>query len=1387
MLKFFCATFLLCIIGQAGFTQVIPDFTIPDTVCVNEPINITNTSVGASTYFWNFCTANLSSAPVITNLGNPGNQLNTPVFIDYVFDNGNYYGFVTNYNGGNLIRLDFGNSLLNTPTAANLGNFNGDLPATIGSEGIQIVKQNGEWFAIIVGGNSAMVDKPRLIKIAFGPNITNPSPVSTNWNNIGGMNQPIDLHLYEDAGHWYGFTLNSEDNSITRFDFTTSFNNVPTGTNLGNLGDLSYPTGIFVTNDNGFWRAFVVNAGDNTRTNSKPSSLTRLDFGSSLLNTPVGINLGNPGGLLQHPRDLTIMKSCDQIIAFAVNGNLNNADLVRMDFNNNITSTPVGSIAGNMGNGTFPHCISKLFRDKADVYGFVANVSTGSLMRLRFPGCSNSSQGNSSDKNPTPITYNAPGTYNINLTVDDGLPTQQMTCKKIVVLENFISDFTYEQDVCDPLNVKFVNNNPRIPTPSWVFGDGNTDNTTLTPTHRFPAFGSYTVKFFVKNNKCTDTITKVINLSLAEEDIVLTPDTIICEKSTKQLRAKPALRYCWTPNLYLNDASIANPVTSTPVDITYYCTALIKGNNLVVNGDFSAGNTGFISDYQYKPPPNVNAGEYFVGPSSQAWHSGMSDCRDHTGNNGNMMLVNGATVVGAKVWSQTIAVTPNTNYEFSTWIQTLNNATPAELQFSINNQPLGNPLISGTACNWMQFYTTWNSGNATTATITIINKNQVYSGNDFGLDDISFSTFQLQRDSVKIAIDTPDVNTRTDTTICNNISLKLPATGAITWSWTPGNSLSDPVIADPVATPAATTEYIVTGINVNGCIAKDTVLITVIPPLTLDITPDTTICSNAPVPLRALTTGAPVYHWVPATGLSDPGIANPIASPLTPTKYFVDLEDVNGCVTSDSIMVDFIPRPNFTATAPLPVCFDEESKMEATGGDTYRWAPADQLDDPTSPTPVVKARLPVSYSVHISESFCNYDTLVQFAPLQIYPLPLVSTRTDTTICKDISLKLPATGAGIWSWTPASTLSDPTLADPVASPAVTTEYIVSGTSADGCIGKDTVLITVIQPLTLDITPDTTICSNALVQLRALAAGNPAYHWYPSAGLNNPGTATPLVSPKTPTKYFVELTDSYSCVTRDSIMVDLVPRPAFFASAPQGVCYDTETQLLASGGDTYQWAPADFLDDPASPTPVVRALAPVSYSVRISESFCGYDSLVQFAPLQVYPLPVVHAIKESDINCVVRSAQLRASGGFNYSWSPASALDNPRKRDPIAIVDTSTQFIVTATSQYGCKKNDTLMVLVTKTGTPVFEVPNAFTPNGDGKNDCFGIKKWGVVRLESFEVYNRWGQKLFQTNRPDECWDGTFKGQRQDSGEFVYIIKASTFCGPFLRKGVFFLIR
>ncbi len=163
--------------------------------------------------------------------------------------------------------------------------------------------------------------------------------------------------------------------------------------------------------------------------------------------------------------------------------------------------------------------------------------------------------------------------------------------------------------------------------------------------------------------------------------------------------------------------------------------------NLVTNGDFEAGNTGFGSDYVFHIP-TVNQAEYSIATDPNNVHSSFASFGDHTTGSGNMMVVNGSDSTTERVWYQNgIAVAQNTTYFFSTWIRSVYDVAPAQLDFSINLNGIGTTFTAGAVAEgWRQFYATWNSGSATTADIALVNQNTAYSGNDFALDDIVFDT-----------------------------------------------------------------------------------------------------------------------------------------------------------------------------------------------------------------------------------------------------------------------------------------------------------------------------------------------------------------------------------------------------------------------------------------------------------------------------------------------------------------------------------------------------------------------------------------------------------------------------------------------------------------------
>jgi gliding motility-associated-like protein len=407
---------LIALVSQEVNSQA--DFSIPDTICINESVTIENLSRDADTYYWNFCSGNLINDPGGENFANPG-TLNEPAFIDFAEDNGNYYAFITNHTDGTLVRNAYGSNFLNTPVSQNLGSFGGIIP--LHAQGIQVLEENGNWYVFIVGGQR---EDSRLVRLNFGSSLMNNSPVITNLGNSGDyMDYPEDLYITNDGGNWVGFTVNYNSDNLVRFDFGNSLANAPTVVNLGNFG-FDKPCGIQPVRENGNWYIFVSNYGSH--------EIMRLDFGSSLTANPSATSIGD-NTVLYYPFDLTIIRDCENTYGFVLN-RFN--DIVRMVFNGGLDNPPAYTSLGETGNLYNPQGISDVFRVGDTLYAFVANIDNSTITRLYFPGCDNANPPSSIERNPPPVSYNAPGVYNINLVIDEGQPDQENFCRNIVVLDS---------------------------------------------------------------------------------------------------------------------------------------------------------------------------------------------------------------------------------------------------------------------------------------------------------------------------------------------------------------------------------------------------------------------------------------------------------------------------------------------------------------------------------------------------------------------------------------------------------------------------------------------------------------------------------------------------------------------------------------------------------------------------------------------------------------------------------------------------------------------------------------------------------------------------------------------------------------------------------------
>lgn len=223
-----------------------------------------------------------------------------------------------------------------------------------------------------------------------------------------------------------------------------------------------------------------------------------------------------------------------------------------------------------------------------------------------------------------------------------------------------------------------------------------------------------------------------------------------------RISADETITRCGTSTVLHVDSGVTNYTWSNNAvdpDMTvthsgqYWWQFIDLTRNTVINGNFSNGKNGFSSDYTYVNP-NGNTGPfgalsaegyYSVATSPRTTHTSFSAFADHTGSNGNMMVINGSPQNNAVVWKQNITVEPNTSYIFSIWAASAHPANPAKLTFSINGTQQGVIQLTTTTGTWQNFTVQWTSGNSTSAAIGIVNQNTIANGNDFALDDIVFA------------------------------------------------------------------------------------------------------------------------------------------------------------------------------------------------------------------------------------------------------------------------------------------------------------------------------------------------------------------------------------------------------------------------------------------------------------------------------------------------------------------------------------------------------------------------------------------------------------------------------------------------------------------------
>jgi len=593
----------------------------------------------------------------------------------------------------------------------------------------------------------------------------------------------------------------------------------------------------------------------------------------------------------------------------------------------------------------------------------------------------------------------------------------------------------------------------------------------------------------------------------------------------------------------------------------------------------------------------------------------------------------------------------------------------------------------------------------------------------------------------------------------------IKATGAATYLWNTGNTNSSFII-----TATKDTSFSVKGTSGSGCSDTSSVSIKVnsVPNITSASAPSPgTVCPGDTTQAYAtVATGAgtPPYTFNWSTS---PVQTNDTARGLGAGTYTVSITDANHC-TSDTASVT-ITTKNITVSAsaaPSPtICAGNSTTLTATGATNYIWS-----NGATASAIIVNPGVDSTFKVIGTTTGTCRDS--DSVAIIVNPLPtLTVTASDSNICSGQSTVLTASGASSYTWLPSTT---PSSGSPVtANPSSNTTYSVIGKSSAGCIDTATIAITVnaTPTATVKITGgNDTVCPGKSVTL--VASGGTTYIWNPGSSTSASVNVTPATSPTTYTVTAISANGACKDVATQSIYI--FPALSLNMTALDSICSGQPVTLTAvpGGGNplpgyTYKWTPAVG----TGPGPyIVNPTSPTTYSCTVTDGCNNSASSVTQVIIEATPVAKFTAtpnpVAAGEYVAFIDSSINATAWYWTFGDGNTSVASFPYNQYLIAGNYVTTLWV---TSSSGCRDSisDTVHVI------EIIFVPNVFTPNGDGQNDVFHVTA-SDMKAYSIEIFNRWGEEVFNAAAPNIDWDGRSPaGVAESDGIYYYILKATDY--------------
>lgn len=846
----------------------------------------------------------------------------------------------------------------------------------------------------------------------------------------------------------------------------------------------------------------------------------------------------------------------------------------------------------------------------------------------------------------------------------------------------------------------------------------------------------------------------------------ITPDpAIICKGDSIQLTATGASTYKWSPNLYISNPNIANPWFFPP-----------STRNYVVTGTSIHGCKGVDSiTVVVKPLPVPN-----LGP-------------DITLCLGDTTFIKTTLKFDSLLWStgsraDSIMIVASGNYAVRAWS---NGCTATDTLKATFQDPGAFTLGPDTLlCEGIGYYTNitvagvdsvrWNDNVTTlnrTITVTGTYYVDIYAGKCAYTDTIivtfdSIPVFDLGPDSV----------------VCIGSTVTLDASHprALRYEWNTGQTV--PVITIDTSGLYRATVYTV------RCQYTDSMRLIVVDPPKLYLGPDTAICIGDSVQFTSNVTGDN-YLW--STGATTPSIW------ASTTGDYSLIVTYGPCILYDTIHLFVQPRKTFNLGPDVIVCEDSVvTVIGPTGFDEYTWSSGENTKD-------IVPNQTGTYYLDTREGLCyTSDTIyVQFDTIPNFIL------LSDSICDGDSLLLTSPlSASNYLWSTGSTSSSIW----ISKENDYSLYIKNGK----CDFKDTMHLSVVVPPGLYIGPDQKVCIGTGVRFGQIVSPIATYLW------NTGDTSAIIEDQKIPQEYSVKV-QYYVCEMRDTARLDVTYMPEPYLGPDQTICEGSTFTIFANTfGEKFEW-------NANSTSNTATLNQPGKYWVHVTNGYCENSDTVEIKvqPMHQVLLPPDVKIcsgEKYDIVAVTNAKNpvflwsnglnakyitVRNSGDYVLTVTDGlceardtihvdvNPLPNVEPQYMLLCPDDSAIFHLPEDYQYylvspqspfpafhdsvvypqieynlivmdrnGCKGETNIKAELDMNCDRDVYVPNTFTPNADGENDVFRVVAYNLELIELL-IFNRWGEKIFETSDPAKGWNGLYKNEmcKSDVYEWKLIYK------------------